>query len=67
MNVALCGPVSTSDNGQDTENQLSQLRAFARTQGWTVVREYVDCVSGKHSDRSSFSDSLQTPPGGSST
>jgi DNA invertase Pin-like site-specific DNA recombinase len=54
MNVALYGRVSTKDKGQDTENQLSQLRAFAATQGWTVVREYVDRITGKHSDREQF-------------
>ena len=54
MNVALYGRVSTKDKGQDTENQLSQLRAFAATQGWTVVHEYVDRATGKHSDREQF-------------
>jgi DNA invertase Pin-like site-specific DNA recombinase len=54
MNVALYGRVSTKDKGQDTENQLSQLRAFAATQGWTIVHEYVDRVTGKHSDREQF-------------
>jgi DNA invertase Pin-like site-specific DNA recombinase len=54
MNVALYGRVSTKDKGQDTQNQLSQLRAFAATQGWTVVHEYVDRVTGKHSDREQF-------------
>ena len=42
MNVALYGRVSSRDKGQDTENQLAQLRAFAATQRWTVFREYVD-------------------------
>jgi DNA invertase Pin-like site-specific DNA recombinase len=54
MNVALYGRVSTKDKGQDTENQLSQLQAFAATQGWTVVYEYVDRATGKHSDREQF-------------
>jgi DNA invertase Pin-like site-specific DNA recombinase len=54
MHVALYGRVSTKDKGQDTENQLSQLRAFAATQGWTVVHEYVDRATGKHSDREQF-------------
>ena len=40
--VALHARVSTKDKGQDTENQLSQLRTFAATQGWTVAHEYVD-------------------------
>jgi hypothetical protein len=39
--------VSTRDGRQDTEDQLRQLRAFAGTQGWTMVHEYVDRVSVK--------------------
>jgi DNA invertase Pin-like site-specific DNA recombinase len=54
MRVALYARVSTRDKGQDTENQLAQLREFARLQGWTVVHEYVDRVTGKHSDREQF-------------
>jgi len=40
--------------GQDPENQLQQLREFAKAQGWEIVREYVDHVSGKTSDRTQF-------------
>ena len=54
MQVALYARVSTRDKGQDTENQLAQLRAFAASQKWTVVREYVDRATGKHSDREQF-------------
>jgi DNA invertase Pin-like site-specific DNA recombinase len=52
--VALYARVSTKDKGQDHENQLIQLRAFAKTQDWTVVHEYVDKASGKRSDREQF-------------
>jgi DNA invertase Pin-like site-specific DNA recombinase len=52
--VALYARVSTKDKGQETENQLQQLRLFAKTQGWAVVREYVDHATGKHSDREQF-------------
>ena len=52
--VALYARVSTKDKGQDTENQLAQLRQFAATQGWTIAREYVDRATGKHSDREQF-------------
>jgi DNA invertase Pin-like site-specific DNA recombinase len=52
--VALYARVSTKDKGQDHENQLIQLRAFAKTQNWTVVHEYVDQASGKRSDREQF-------------
>ena len=54
MRTALYARVSTRDKGQDTENQLAQLREFARTQGWTIVGEYTDRVTGKHSDRERF-------------
>jgi DNA invertase Pin-like site-specific DNA recombinase len=54
MQVALYARVSTRDKGQDTENQLTQLRAFAASQKWNVVHEYVDRATGKHSDREQF-------------
>jgi DNA invertase Pin-like site-specific DNA recombinase len=54
MRVALYARVSTRDKGQDTENQLTQLREFARVQGWGVVHEYVDRATGKHSNREQF-------------
>src|ERR1035441_6495473 len=43
--------VSTKDKGQDTENQLDQLRDFCAKQDWTVTHEYVDHVSGKTADK----------------
>lgn len=52
--VALYARVSTKDKRQDTENQLAQLRQFCETQGWSVVQEYVDWATGKHSDREQF-------------
>jgi DNA invertase Pin-like site-specific DNA recombinase len=52
MRVAIYSRVSTDK--QDTQNQLVQLRAFAATQEWTVVREYVDIASGKNGDRQQF-------------
>jgi DNA invertase Pin-like site-specific DNA recombinase len=48
--VALYARVSTRDKGQDTENQLAQLRDFCQRQGWLVVHEYVDQASGKRGD-----------------
>jgi DNA invertase Pin-like site-specific DNA recombinase len=54
VRTAIYARVSTKDGRQDTENQLRQLRAFAETQGWTVVHEYVDRASGKRSDREQF-------------
>jgi len=54
MKVALYARVSTKVKGQDTENQLIQLRAFTESQGWTVTAEYVDRASGKRGDREQF-------------
>jgi DNA invertase Pin-like site-specific DNA recombinase len=47
MKVALYGRVSTTDRGQDAENQLAELRQFTASQGWQVVEPvYEDHVSG---------------------
>ena len=54
MKTALYARVSTKDKGQDTENQLRQLRGFAATQGWKIIAEYVDRASGKRGDREQF-------------
>jgi DNA invertase Pin-like site-specific DNA recombinase len=54
MQVALYARVSTKDKGQETENQLRQLRTFCEKQGWAIVCEYVDRASGKRSDREQF-------------
>lgn len=54
MKVALYSRVSTKDRGQDVENQQRQLRDFAAKQGWTIVHEFSDNVSGKTSDRQQF-------------
>ena len=50
--IAIYSRVSTDQ--QTNQNQLDQLRAFARTQGWRVVGEYVDVASGKNGDREQF-------------
>jgi DNA invertase Pin-like site-specific DNA recombinase len=54
MKVAVYARISTKDRGQDTENQLVQLREFAQKQGWTIFSEYIDQESGAKSDRSEF-------------
>jgi DNA invertase Pin-like site-specific DNA recombinase len=45
--------VSTKDKGQDVNNQLIKLRAYARDKGWEI-REFIDHESGKSSDRAAF-------------
>jgi DNA invertase Pin-like site-specific DNA recombinase len=59
MRARIYGRCSTRDRGQDVENQLVQLRAFAATQGWTVWREYVDYESGSRQDRPQFQQMFQ--------
>jgi len=54
MRIAIYAGVSTKDRGQDSENQLVQLREFAAKQGWTVFREDIDQETGSRSDRREF-------------
>jgi DNA invertase Pin-like site-specific DNA recombinase len=50
-----CGIYSrVSTTKQETDNQLVQLREFARAMNWQIVTEYVDQITGKHSDRAEF-------------
>jgi DNA invertase Pin-like site-specific DNA recombinase len=44
MKIAIYARVSTGK--QETGNQLHQLREFAARQGWEIVAEYVDSVTG---------------------
>jgi DNA invertase Pin-like site-specific DNA recombinase len=49
-----CSILGRLAEGQDHENQLIQIREFAKTQGWEIVHEYVDKASGKRSDSEQF-------------
>jgi DNA invertase Pin-like site-specific DNA recombinase len=51
--VASYARVSTKDKGQDTENQLHQLRAFAAQHG-TLYQVFADQESGGKADRTEF-------------
>jgi DNA invertase Pin-like site-specific DNA recombinase len=53
MRVAIYARVSTKDKGQDTENQLHQLRAFAAQHG-SIYQVYTDYESGGKAGRSAF-------------
>jgi len=44
MRVAIYARVSTKK--QDEQNQLLQLREFVQQQGWEIVFEFIDVVSG---------------------
>jgi DNA invertase Pin-like site-specific DNA recombinase len=52
MKAAIYARVSTRD--QDNDNQLLQLRQFATGQGWEIVAEYCDEISGSTSQRPQF-------------
>lgn len=54
MRAAVYARVSTKDRGQDTENQLLQLRDYCARQAWPIVKEYIDHVSGKSGERDGF-------------
>lgn len=56
MRCALYGRVSTKDKGQDTENQLAQLRQYAASMGWQIVFQFVDHETGSKSDRQQFTE-----------
>ena len=51
MKVALYARVSTN-NGQDPEMQLHELREYCQRRGWEIAREYVDVgISGAKEKR----------------
>ena len=57
MRVAIYARVSTTDKGQEAENQLRELRQFVTNRasdGWAIAGEYVDQASGKTAMRSEF-------------
>jgi DNA invertase Pin-like site-specific DNA recombinase len=54
IRTAVYARVSTRDRGQDTQNQLHQLREFATRQGWTLVSEFIDHESGATDERPQF-------------
>jgi DNA invertase Pin-like site-specific DNA recombinase len=54
MTCALYARVSTRNLGQDPENQLLQLREFAREKKWKIVRVYEDRESAGGKPREQF-------------
>ena len=52
--IVLYARVSTKDKGQDTRNQLAQLRDYCAKQDWTILHEYVDHISAKTGERPQF-------------
>ncbi len=45
--AAIYARVSTTDKGQDPENQLRELRRWCKANGYTIFAEYVDQESGR--------------------
>lgn len=54
MKTAIYARISTKEKGQDADNQLIQLREFSARQGWEIVDEYIDEMSGGTSEREQF-------------
>lgn len=54
MKVAIYARVSTTNKGQDADNQVLILREFCQKMGYQIYQEYVDEVSGGTSDRPRF-------------
>jgi hypothetical protein len=54
MRTAIYARGSTTDGRQGTENQLVELRSFAKTQGWEIAAEYIDHESGGLAARAEF-------------
>jgi DNA invertase Pin-like site-specific DNA recombinase len=57
MKIAIYSRVST--DRQDTTNQVVDLREFAQRQGWDIVLEFVDVVTGGTSNRPQFQAMLE--------
>jgi DNA invertase Pin-like site-specific DNA recombinase len=54
MRLALYARVSTRDKGQDTENQLIQLRNYCERAGHSITAEFIDHATAKHGERDEF-------------
>ena len=59
MRAALYARVSTQHKGQETANQLLQLRECCHAQNWSVLQEYEDHESGGKSERTAFQQMLR--------
>ena len=59
MRAALYTRVSTQHKGQETTNQLLQLRECCQAQNWSIVGEYEDHESEGKSERSIFQQMLR--------
>ena len=54
MKIGIYARVSTTNKGQDADNQLEILRDYCKRMNYEIYSEYVDEVSGGTSDRPAF-------------
>ena len=54
MRVAIYARISTTNKGQDADNQLQVLREFCLRSNFQIFNEYVDEVSGGTAERPAF-------------
>ena len=54
MKVAIYARISTTNKGQDADNQIQVLKEFSQRMGYNIYEEYVDEVSGGTSERPLF-------------
>jgi DNA invertase Pin-like site-specific DNA recombinase len=54
LRTAIYARVSKDTGEQNPDNQLVPLREFAASQKWTIVREYVDLMTGSEAKRPKF-------------
>ena len=57
--VGIYARVSTTDKGQDPENQLAELREYSKRRGFSMVGEFVDRVSGRDDNRPRYRELLE--------
>ncbi len=54
MKVAIYARISTTNKGQDADNQIQVLKEYSQRMGYNIYNEYVDEVSGGTSERPAF-------------
>jgi DNA invertase Pin-like site-specific DNA recombinase len=59
MRIGIYARISTSNGRQDVDNQLFQLKEWAKRLSGVVVNEYVDEVSGTRDHRTALNQMLQ--------
>ena len=58
--TAIYARISTDETRQNSETQLRQLREYAAHRGFQIVGEYIDSASGRHTDRTSYKQLIET-------